>query len=94
MTSTVSVHLPEGAPPSGPADQKAPSRWLTIGRMAATIWSNPKAKIGVIILGVFVLTAIFAPLLAPTGAVRTASNATPTRAGPTGWAPRPPVRTF
>ena len=67
MTSTVSVHLPEGAPPSGPAEQKAPSRWLTIGRMAATIWSNPKAKIGVIILGVFVLTAIFAPLLAPYG---------------------------
>ena len=67
MTSTVSVHLPEGAPPTGPAEQKAPSRWLTIGRMAATIWSNPKAKIGVIILGVFVLTAIFAPLLAPYG---------------------------
>jgi peptide/nickel transport system permease protein len=67
MTSTVSVHLPEGAPPTGPAEQKAPSRWLTIGRMAATIWSNPKAKIGVVIFGVFVLVAIFAPLLAPYG---------------------------
>ncbi|WP_241976215.1 MULTISPECIES: ABC transporter permease [Cryobacterium] len=34
-------------------------------RAFATIWSVPKARIGVAMLGVFVLVAIFAPLLAP-----------------------------
>ena len=43
----------------------APSAWRVVGRVAATIWSNRKARIGVVILGVFLLTAIFAPLLAP-----------------------------
>ena len=42
-----------------------PSPWRVVGRVAATIWSNRKARIGVVILGVFLLTAIFAPLLAP-----------------------------
>ncbi|WP_423920334.1 ABC transporter permease [Frigoribacterium sp. 2-23] len=63
MTSTVSVRLPEGAGASTP-----PSPWRTVGRIVATIWSNPKAKIGIVILGVFVLMAVFAPLLAPYGA--------------------------
>ena len=43
----------------------APSPWRVVGRVAATIWSNRKARIGVVILGVVLLTAIFAPLLAP-----------------------------
>jgi peptide/nickel transport system permease protein len=43
----------------------APSAWRVVGRVAATIWSNRKARIGVVILGIFLLTAIFAPLLAP-----------------------------
>jgi peptide/nickel transport system permease protein len=43
----------------------APSAWRVVGRIAATIWSNRKARIGVVILGIFLLTAIFAPLLAP-----------------------------
>lgn len=36
-----------------------------VWRAFTTIWSVPKARIGVAMLGVFVLVAIFAPLLAP-----------------------------
>jgi peptide/nickel transport system permease protein len=43
----------------------APSPWRVVARIAATIWSNRKARVGVVILGIFLLTAIFAPLLAP-----------------------------
>ena len=49
-------------------EQKAPSRWRTIGRTIGVVWSNRKARIGIVILGVFVLVAILAPLLAPYGA--------------------------
>lgn len=57
----------------------APSPWRVVGRVVATIWSNRKARIGVVILGVFLLTAIFAPLLAPydgsaTGFARSANG--------------------
>ncbi len=37
-------------------------------RAFLTIWSVPKARIGLALLGVFVLLAVFAPLLAPYGA--------------------------
>ena len=68
MTSTVSVRLPEGGDPAGPAaEQAAPSTWQTVLRTAGVVWSNPKAKIGIVILGVFVLMAVFAPLIAPYG---------------------------
>ena len=43
----------------------ASSVWRVVGRVVATIWSNRKARIGVVILGIFLITAIFAPLLAP-----------------------------
>ncbi|MBF4577100.1 ABC transporter permease [Frondihabitans sp. VKM Ac-2883] len=43
----------------------APGPWQVITRVASTIWSNTKARIGVIILLLFVVVAIFAPLLAP-----------------------------
>ncbi|MCY7286918.1 MAG: ABC transporter permease [Cryobacterium sp.] len=36
-----------------------------VGRAFATIWSVPKARIGVALLGFFVILAVFAPLLAP-----------------------------
>lgn len=45
----------------------APSPWRSFGRMVATLWSNGKARLGLIILGLFVLVAVFAPLLAPYG---------------------------
>jgi peptide/nickel transport system permease protein len=34
-------------------------------RAAATIWSVPKARVGVALLGFFVVLAVFAPLIAP-----------------------------
>ncbi|MFZ4843568.1 MULTISPECIES: ABC transporter permease [Mycetocola] len=40
----------------------------TIGRIAGTIWSNPRARIGVVLLAIFIITATFAPWLAPYGA--------------------------
>jgi len=54
---------PAEAPVAGPAPF-----WRTWVRGLATIWSVPKARLGLIILAVFLLTAVFAPLLAPYGA--------------------------
>ena len=55
--ATVVPHL------RGPA-----SPWRVLTRAVATIWSNKKARLGLVVLGVFVLVAVFAPLLAPYGA--------------------------
>ncbi|TFD32095.1 ABC transporter permease [Cryobacterium cryoconiti] len=38
---------------------------LVVWRAFATIWSVPKARIGLALLGFFVILAVFAPLLAP-----------------------------
>jgi peptide/nickel transport system permease protein len=46
-----------------------------IGRALRTLWGNGKARTGMIILGVIVLAAIFAPLIAPHSP--TATNFTP-----------------
>ena len=51
-----------------PAIAKAPGPWSVFVRVSSTIWSNGKARIGLVILGLFVLFAIFAPLIAPYGA--------------------------
>jgi peptide/nickel transport system permease protein len=40
-----------------------PLRFL--GRAIATLWSNSKARIGLVILALFILMAIFAPLISP-----------------------------
>lgn len=45
-----------------------PSKWQVFARTAGVIWSNGKARVGIIILGFFILLAIFAPLIAPYGA--------------------------
>jgi peptide/nickel transport system permease protein len=47
---------------------KRPSRFAFLGRSFATLWSNWKSRLGLIILAVFVLVAILAPVLAPYGA--------------------------
>ncbi|GAA3340820.1 hypothetical protein GCM10017714_22190 [Curtobacterium pusillum] len=49
-------------------EQTAPSKWRSVARQFGVVWSNTKARIGIIILAVFVITAIAAPLLAPYGA--------------------------
>lgn len=35
-----------------------------LGRAIATLWSNGKARIGIVLLGFFILLAVFAPLIA------------------------------
>jgi peptide/nickel transport system permease protein len=52
--------------PSGPARIAAvpgPARF--IGRALRTLWSNGKARTGLIILGLIIAVAVFAPLIAP-----------------------------
>ncbi|WP_413602974.1 ABC transporter permease [Curtobacterium sp. Curtsp57] len=49
-------------------EAQAPSRWKSAARQFGVVWGNTKARIGIIILAVFVLVAIAAPLLAPYGA--------------------------
>jgi peptide/nickel transport system permease protein len=46
----------------------APSPWKVFARVASTIWSNGKARIGLVVLALFILIAVFAPLIAPYGA--------------------------
>jgi len=46
----------------------APSPWKVFARVASTIWSNGKARIGLVVRGLFILIAVFAPLIAPYGA--------------------------
>lgn len=58
----------------------APSRWKVISRVVGTVWSNWKARLGIILLGLFVLLAIFAPLIAPYGATE---NGFPRSSDPT-----------
>lgn len=49
---------------------KPPRRFAFITRSAATLWANWKSRLGLIILACFILVAIFAPLLAPYGALQ------------------------
>jgi peptide/nickel transport system permease protein len=49
-------------------ETQAPSKLRAAARQFGVVWSNKKARIGIIILGVFVFVAVFAPLLAPYGA--------------------------
>lgn len=49
-------------------ETQAPSKLRAAARQFGVVWSNKKARTGIIILGVFVFVAIFAPLLAPYGA--------------------------
>lgn len=49
-------------------ETQAPSKLRAAARQFGVVWSNGKARTGIIILGVFVFVAVFAPLLAPYGA--------------------------
>lgn len=48
-----------------PSRTRKPSRGGRPPRWYAIIWSNGKARIGIVLLAVFVLMAVFAPLIAP-----------------------------
>ncbi|MFE4952154.1 ABC transporter permease [Leifsonia sp. NPDC056665] len=46
-------------------ENKSWSPFRVLGRAFGTIWSEPKARFGVVLLLLFILMAIFAPLIAP-----------------------------
>ena len=69
------VRVPGGA--AGPV----PGPLRFIGRALRTLWSNGKARTGMIILGLIILVAVFAPLIAPHSP--TATSFTPYQ-GPSG----------
>ncbi|AMM21343.1 peptide ABC transporter permease [Frondihabitans sp. PAMC 28766] len=81
MTSILDPQIPTDAPEAQAEIAAAPSPWKVVARAASTIWSNRKSRIGLVMLGVFVLVAIFAPLLAPYDPSATtfarSANATP-----------------
>lgn len=74
MTTQAMLPEPTGSTPSTDPATVVPhlrgpaSPWRVLTRAVATIWSNKKARLGLVVLGVFVLMAIFAPLIAPYGA--------------------------
>lgn len=68
------------APASGQSGRPIPGPARFVARAVATLWSNGKARVGMMILGVIVVVAVFAPLLSPHSPV--ATNFTP-YSGPT-----------
>jgi peptide/nickel transport system permease protein len=49
-----------------PAEEsRLPGPLLFLARSFRTLWSNGKARIGIVLLGLFILMALFAPLIAP-----------------------------
>lgn len=64
--SPTADETPDREPPR-PSTQasRLPRPILFLGRAFGTLWSNSKARIGLIVLALFILVAIFAPLLAP-----------------------------
>jgi peptide/nickel transport system permease protein len=65
----------------GGSGQALPGPLRFVGRALRTLWSNGKARTGMIILGLIIVVAVFAPLLAPHSP--TATSFTPYR-GPSG----------
>jgi peptide/nickel transport system permease protein len=84
MTIITAVPPPEApgtAAVPGGTTQAIPGPLRFVGRALGTLWSNGKARTGLIILGLIILVAIFAPLLAPHSP--TATSFTPYK-GPSG----------
>jgi peptide/nickel transport system permease protein len=71
--------VPGGAGDNGRSGVPGPLRF--VGRSFGTLWSNGKARIGLVILGLIIVVAVFAPLLAPHS--QTATTFTPYQ-GPSG----------
>lgn len=70
MTMTTAFPTADETPdrePPRPSKQasRLPRPILFLGRAFGTLWSNSKARIGLILLALFILVAILAPLLAP-----------------------------
>lgn len=58
-------HAPGTAPPVPTSGRALPGPLRFGGRALGTLWGDAKARTGMIILGVIVVAAVFAPLLAP-----------------------------
>ncbi|SDO24946.1 peptide/nickel transport system permease protein [Nakamurella panacisegetis] len=56
---------PAATPDASGVAPNIPGPLSMLGRTVGVLWSNTKARIGLILLGFFVLVAIFAPLIAP-----------------------------
>ena len=70
MTMTTAFPTADETPDRQPPrpskqDSRLPRPILFLGRAFGTLWSNGKARIGLIVLALFILIAILAPLLAP-----------------------------
>jgi peptide/nickel transport system permease protein len=72
MTTLTSLEPPPDAPDRGTdvpdavgGPSAVPGPLLFLGRALRTIWGNGKARLGMIILGVFVVLALLAPVIAP-----------------------------
>lgn len=66
----ISAMPPPGAPDTGPAVagrglRAAPAPARFAGRALRTLWANGKARAGLIILGLIIVVAILAPVIAP-----------------------------
>ena len=51
------------APPA--SQSRLPGPLLFVSRALRTLWSNGKARIGIVILVAMILIAVFAPVIAP-----------------------------
>jgi peptide/nickel transport system permease protein len=69
MTVITSIPPPEASgatvrvPTGGASSVPGPLRF--VGRAVRTLWGNGKARTGMIVLGLIIVVAVFAPLLAP-----------------------------
>lgn len=64
-TPTPPPEVPGAAGALTVGESSVPGPLRFIGRACRTLWSNGKARIGLVILGVMILLAILAPLIAP-----------------------------
>jgi peptide/nickel transport system permease protein len=67
MLQTVQLPTEQTAQPAAARDGLAalPGPVRFVGRAFATLWGNSKARLGLIVLGSFILMALLAPLVAP-----------------------------
>jgi peptide/nickel transport system permease protein len=72
MTGMAPASFPPDTAPSGstgpapaPVSSRAPGSLLFLGRALRTLWSDRKARIGLVLLAALILMALLAPLVAP-----------------------------
>ena len=67
-TPSATDNSPHDGDPTGGRDAAAPDRHPALAALASglrAIWGNRKARVGLILFGVFVVLAVLAPLIAP-----------------------------